>query len=92
MPPSLQDTIGALLAGAMFSAACVLRASTGTALCLPQLIGFPSFSGVLAVQIFFYHRMYPKDHRLYKVMVGDVIHPYRDHNDLITSHQVAWFW
>ncbi|KAI0293459.1 hypothetical protein BC826DRAFT_384756 [Russula brevipes] len=49
MPPSLQDTIGALLAGAMFSAA---------------------FSGVLAVQIFFYHRMYPKDHRLYKVMVA----------------------
>ncbi|KAI0303737.1 hypothetical protein B0F90DRAFT_1816018 [Multifurca ochricompacta] len=49
MLPSLQNTVGALLAGAMFSAA---------------------FSGVLSVQIFLYHRRYPKDHKLYKVMVA----------------------
>ncbi|KAH9955606.1 hypothetical protein BC827DRAFT_1236042 [Russula dissimulans] len=47
--PSLQNTVGALLAGAMFSAA---------------------LSGVLAVQIFFYLRRYPRDHRLYKFMVA----------------------
>ncbi|KAF8497243.1 hypothetical protein F5888DRAFT_340497 [Russula emetica] len=29
-----------------------------------------AFSGVLAVQIFFYHHRYPNDHRLYKFMVA----------------------
>lgn len=45
----LQNTNGALLGAAMFSAA---------------------FSGVLAVQIFFYHHRYSNDHRLYKIMVA----------------------
>ncbi|KAH9999126.1 hypothetical protein BJV77DRAFT_660229 [Russula vinacea] len=49
MSTSVQNTAGALLAGAMFSAA---------------------FSGVLAVQIFFYLHRYPKDHKLYKLMVA----------------------
>ncbi len=29
---------------------------------------------MLAVQVFFYHQTYRNDHRLYKVMVGDVIY------------------
>ena len=71
MSTSLQETKTngtALLAAAMFSAACVFPWLND-----PCLIGSCSLSGVLAVQIFFYHHKYPNDHRLYKVMVGTVI-------------------
>lgn len=44
-----------------------------------HFFGLCSFSGVLAVQIFFYHHRYPNDHRLYKIMVGDMIDLGRDH-------------
>lgn len=50
-----------------------------------QLIGLRSFSGVLATQIFFYHHRYSNDHRLYKVMVGDVNDLCWDHLNLILS-------
>ncbi|KAH9955604.1 hypothetical protein BC827DRAFT_1271590 [Russula dissimulans] len=63
--PGLQNMIGAMLAGAMFSAAYVVRLGQ-----FPHLIDSRSLSGVLAVQIFFYLRRYPGDHRLYKFMVA----------------------
>jgi hypothetical protein len=81
MSSSLQNTVGALLAGAMFSAACVVPWT----IC-PSLLGLCSFSGVLAVQIFFYHHRYPRDHRLYKVMVGDVFDLSCNRDNSIMSH------
>jgi len=79
----LQNTVGAVLAGAMFCAAYVVRPGQ-----LPQLIDPRSLSGVLAVQIFFYLRRYPGDRRLYKFMVSDTIYLICNYNDLllIVSH------
>ncbi|KAI0279798.1 hypothetical protein BGY98DRAFT_1095878 [Russula aff. rugulosa BPL654] len=46
-----------------------LQNTNGTAL-LAAAMFCAAFSGVLAVQIFFYHHKYPNDHRLYKVVVA----------------------
>jgi hypothetical protein len=80
MSSSLQNTVGPLLAGAMFSAACVVPCMNDL-----SLFGLRSLSGVLAVQIFFYHHTYPKDHRLYKVMVGNIIDLSCNHLDSMIS-------
>jgi len=79
----LQNTLGTVLAGAMLSAAYVVRPGQ-----LPRPIDPRSLSGVLAVQVFFYLRRYPGDHRLYKFMVSNTIYLIYNHNNLllIMSH------